>query len=334
MLKTLISAEELLQQERTGRAAVVIDASFDLADESAGLRSWQQSQVPGSVYLHLDHDLAGAKTGRNGRHPLPDREAFARLLGTIGVGPETPVVALDRQGGVYAARVWWLLRWMGHADVAVLDGGLGAWLKAGGTAASVDSEGRSAPAASAPAGPPGRGGAEATSPRGSLSAPPTTTAPSADLTEAATALPSPARGTPVAPPYSDRPPLTRQVEADEVAARLGRGRIVDARAPERFRGEVEPLDAVAGHIPGASHRFFRANLGADGRFKSAEQLRSEFIVLLGADPPAGVVHQCGSGVTACHNLLAMEHAGLPGSALYPGSWSEWSADPQRPVARG
>ena len=129
-------------------------------------------------------------------------------------------------------------------------------------------------------------------------------------------------------------PLTVQLSASELVPRLGSLRLLDARAPERFRGEIEPLDAVAGHIPGAGNRFYRMNLEDDGRFKAASQLRAEFDALLGNDRPAAVAHQCGSGVTACHNLLAMEHAGLTGSALYPGSWSEWSADPTRPVARG
>jgi thiosulfate/3-mercaptopyruvate sulfurtransferase len=259
---------------------LVIDASFDLADVAAGRRAYDAGHVPGSVYLHLDDDLSAPKTGRNGRHPLPHRRRFAEVLGRIGVTPQRPVVALDRQGGVYAARVWWMLRWMGHADVAVLDGGVAAWQQAGGALV-----------------------AEAT----------------------------PLHG---APPYPERPALTRQLDADEVLARIGRLRVLDARAAERFRGEVEPLDAVAGHIPGAFNRFHRENLGADGRFKPAAQLHAEFEALLGGEAPAALVHQCGSGVTACHNLLAMEHAGLAGSALYPGSWSEWSSDPARPVARG
>ena len=279
-LKTLVSPEELLALSAAGHAPRLIDASFDLADVEAGRRAWRAGHVPGSVYLHLDEDLSGAKTGRNGRHPLPDRRAFAAVLGRIGIGPETAVVALDRHGGVYAARLWWMLRWMGHADVAVLDGGVEAWRRAGGTLV------------------------------------------------ADTAVPA------ALAPYPERAPLTTQVSADEIAARLGRARLIDARAPERFRGEVEPLDPVGGHIPGALNRFHRSNLDADGRFKPAPQLRAEFDALLGGQGGAAVTHQCGSGVTACHNLLAMEHAGLAGSALYPGSWSEWSADPARPVARG
>ncbi|MEO7009155.1 MAG: sulfurtransferase [Caldimonas sp.] len=279
-LKTLVSAEELLALQAAGGAPRLVDASFDLADVEAGRRAWRAGHVPGSVYLHLDEDLSGAKTGRNGRHPLPERRVFAAVLGRIGIGPETAVVALDRHGGVYAARLWWMLRWMGHATVAVLDGGVDAWQRAGGALVAD--------------------------------------------TVVPTAL----------APYPERAPLTTQIDADTLAAQLGRTRVIDARAPERFRGEIEPLDAVGGHIAGALNRFHRNNLDAQGRFKPAPQLRAEFDALLGGQGAAAVTHQCGSGVTACHNLLAMEHAGLTGSALYPGSWSEWSADPARPVARG
>ena len=277
----LISAEELSARLRDADPPLVVDTGFDLADVEAGRRAWQAGHLPGSIYLHLDDDLSGPKTGTNGRHPLPDRRAFAERLGRLGVTPSTAVVALDRHGGVYAARLWWMLRWMGHADVRVLDGGVAAWQRAGG----------------------------------------------ALVTE-----PSPAR--PAAPPYPERAPLTASVDADAIMRRLGSLRVIDARAPERFRGEVEPLDAVAGHIPGALNRFHRENLADGGLFKAGERLRDEFRVLLGDRAPDEVIHSCGSGVTACHNLLAMEHAGLAGSLLYPGSWSEWSADPTRPIARG
>jgi thiosulfate/3-mercaptopyruvate sulfurtransferase len=191
------------------------------------------------------------------------------------------VVTYDAQGGPYAARAWWLLRWLGHAEVAVLDGGWAAWQAAGGEVS-------------------------------------TTTAPTSS-----------------AAPYPAQPPAMPTIDVTALQARLGQVRILDARAPERFRGEVEPLDPVAGHIPGAANRLFKLNLQADGRFKPAGDLRAEFDrqVSFGS-PAAEVVHQCGSGVTACHNLLAMAHAGLEGSVLYPGSWSEWCADPARPVARG
>jgi thiosulfate/3-mercaptopyruvate sulfurtransferase len=278
---TLIDAAALQQLLADSTPPVLIDARFDLADPAAGERAYREAHLPGAHYLHLDRDLSAAKTGRNGRHPLPQRSLFAARVGALGIGPQTQVVAYDAQGGSYAARVWWLLRWLGHEAVAVLDGGLPAWLEAGGAVSDAGV------------------------------APPATAAP-----------------------YPERASLVSSVDADALLARLGRTPLIDARAPERFRGEVEPLDAQAGHIPGALNRCYRDNLGADGRFKPAAALRAEFAPLLGAAAPSEVVHQCGSGVTACHNLLAMEHAGLAGSLLYPGSWSEWSSDSSRPIATG
>ncbi|MEO8805912.1 MAG: sulfurtransferase [Burkholderiaceae bacterium] len=278
---TLVSADSLRTLLGSGRPLALIDTGFDLADVAAGERSWREGHLPASLYLHLDRDLSGPKTGTNGRHPLPPRDVFAATLGRCGVTPQTQVVAFDRQGGVYASRLWWMLRWMGHSAAAVLDGGVTAWLAAGGTLVTD---------ASAPA---------------------------------------------AAPPYPERPTLAATISADALSAGLGRARLIDARASERFRGDVEPLDTTAGHIPGALNRFFKDNLDAtSGRFKPAAQLRADFAPLLGPAGAAEVVHHCGSGVTACHNLLAMEHAGLLGSVLYPGSWSEWSANPARPVARG
>jgi thiosulfate/3-mercaptopyruvate sulfurtransferase len=282
--RTLISAEQLRNLLASGVDVAIIDTRFDLADPASGERAWNEGHLPGSIYLHLDRDLCSATTGPDGvfrgRHPLPERRAFAKTLSRCGITPATQVVALDAQGGVYASRLWWMLRWMGHANAAVLDGGLSAWTAAGG---------------------------------------PLTTA-------------APTRAT--APEFPERPSLVATIDANTLNRRLGTLALVDARAGERFRGEVEPLDKAAGHIPGASNRFFKVNLGADGRFKPADQLRAEFTELLGARPASEVVHQCGSGVTACHNLLAMEHAALPGSLLYPGSWSEWSSDPARPTATG
>jgi thiosulfate/3-mercaptopyruvate sulfurtransferase len=264
---------------------VLIDCSFDLSDPGAGERAWREGHLPGAHYLHLDRDLADhtpPADGRSrGRHPLPSREAFAATLGRLGVTPATPVVVYDRQDAAFAARAWWMLRWLGHREVAVLDGGLTAWTAAGGALTS------------------------------DLPPQPQATAP-----------------------YPIGEPLVPTVQADVLLAGLGRVRLIDARAAERFRGEVEPLDPVAGHIPGALNRPYKHNLDAQGRFLDAAALRAAFEPLLGGRPASEAVHQCGSGVTACHNLLAMEAAGLGGAALYPGSWSEWCADPLRPVARG
>ncbi|HEU4459780.1 MAG TPA: sulfurtransferase [Methylibium sp.] len=285
MPKPLIDAATLAERLASGAPTTLLDASFDLADPAAGERAWAAGHLPGALYLHLDRDLADhapAPDGRfRGRHPLPAREAFAATLGRFGVGPATAVVVHDRQGGVYAARAWWMLRWLGHAEVAVLDGGVAAWTAAG------------HPLSSEP----------------------------------------PPAPTPAAP-YPAGASLVASIDADALGARLGTLRLIDARAPERFRGEVEPLDPIAGHIPGALNRPFKDNLDAQGRFLPPDALRAAFVPLLGGAPAADVVHQCGSGVTACHNLLAMDAAGLAGSALYPGSWSEWCADATRPIAIG
>jgi thiosulfate/3-mercaptopyruvate sulfurtransferase len=268
-----------------GAQVVILDASFDLTDPQAGERAYTQGHLPGAHYLHLDRDLADhapPPDGRfRGRHPLPTLEAFAATIGRHGISPSSTVVVYDRQGGMFAARAWWMLRWLGHANVAVLDGGLPAWTAAG-QALTTD-------------------------------------------------LPRPPAA---AAPYPIGTSLTRTIDAAALAAQLGKIRLLDARAPERFRGDVEPLDPVAGHIPGALNRPFKDNLDAQGRFLPPAALRAAFEPLLGGQPSSEVVHQCGSGVTACHNLLAMEAAGLPGAVLYPGSWSEWCSDSSRPVAIG
>ncbi len=275
----LVSPEQLLAALAAGAAPAIIDCSFDLADVGAGERAFVAGHLPGAVYANLDHDLAGPKTGRNGRHPLPARADWAATLARLGVAPARAVVVYDAQGGMYAARAWWMLLWAGHRPVSVLDGGIAAWKAAGGALEA----GAVAPVA----------------------------APSA---------------------YPLGGSLVASVDADTLLKSLGRVTLLDARAGERYRGEVEPLDKRAGHIPGARSRFFKDNLDPQGRFRPAAELRAAFEAFGAA--PAQVVHQCGSGVTACHNLLAMEVAGLSGSALYPGSWSEWSADPARPVAVG
>jgi len=275
----LISADDALAL--TG--AVFLDCGFDLFDAAAGERAHAERHLPGAHYLHLESDLSGPKHDADGRflgrHPLPDRTTFAARVGALGLAPGVQVVAYDAQGGPYAARAWWLLRWLGHDAVAVLDGGLQAWVAAGGALAGTNT--------------PVPGGA-----------------------------PYPASAAPAMP----------VIDADRLLARLGRVSLIDARAPERFRGDVEPLDAAAGHIPGAQNRFFKDNLGADGRFKQSAELRADFAPLLGGGGP--VVQHCGSGVTACHNLLAAAHAGFGDTVLYPGSWSEWSMDAARPRALG
>ena len=275
----LVLPERLIAALAAGAAPMIVDCSFDLADPGAGERAFEQGHLPGAIYAHLDRELAGAKTGRNGRHPLPARADWADTLARLGVTPARAVVLYDAQGGMYAARAWWMLLWAGHRAVSVLDGGLPAWKAAGGALESGAVRPVAAPA-----------------------------------------------------PYPLGESLVAAVDADALLKSLGRVTLLDARAGERYRGEVEPLDKRAGHIPGARSRFFKDNLDAQGRFKPADELRAAFTAF-GATP-AQVVHQCGSGVTACHNLLAMEVAGLPGSVLYPGSWSEWSADPARPVAVG
>jgi thiosulfate/3-mercaptopyruvate sulfurtransferase len=276
----LIAASDLMARLARHETIVLLDCGFDLADPSRGETLYRQAHLPGAHYANLDRDLSGTKTGRNGRHPLPERATFARTVARWSIQPGVAVVAYDAQSGPYAARAWWMLRWLGHADVAVLDGGSAAWQQAGGAMEQA--------------------------------------VPAADTA----AAPYPMAAEPAMP----------MVDAMRLAQRLGVDLLIDARAAERHRGEVEPLDPVAGHIPGALNRPFGRNLDAQGRFLPAAELRAAFTALGAGTQP--VVHACGSGVTACHNLLAMEAAGLHGSLLYPGSWSEWCADPARPVARG
>lgn len=256
----------------------VVDVRHQLADTAYGERVYAESHLPGAAFLHCDRDLSGLLTGSNGRHPLPAPERLAARLGEIGIGPQTQVVVYDDAQGMIAGRLWWLLRWLGHDAVAVLDGGLQAWQAA----------------------------------NGALTAELPRRRPASFVAKVRDTL----------------------VDADHVQSFLQTSRmhLIDARSPDRYRGENETIDPVGGHIPGAVNRFFRDNLQADGRFKPAAALRAEWLAVLAGALPEQVVHQCGSGVSACHNLLAMEIAGLPGSRLYAGSWSEWCADCRRPVA--
>lgn len=274
---TLISPDELAAH-LDDPALVVIDCRFDLSDPAWGERAYREAHLSGAVYASLDRDLSGQKTGINGRHPLPDQQALADTLGRWGVGAGSQVIAYDQDSGMYASRLWWELRWLGHDAVAVLDGGWATWV------------GEQRPVTSA----------------------------------------VPTRAPQV---FSPRPRAGMLATVEDVERRRTdrTWRLVDARAPDRFRGENETLDRVAGHIPGAANHFFKTNLTGGGRFKSPDDLRGQLRATVGDVPAEQVVCYCGSGVTACHNLLAMEHAGLPGAKLYAGSWSEWSADPDRPV---
>lgn len=257
---------------------VVCDCRFELSDPAAGERAYAQGHIPGAYYAHLDRDLSCPPDSGSGRHPLPDPDILAARLRSFGISSETQVVVYDQSAGMIAARCWWLLRWLGHEAVAVLDGGWAAWSAA---RLSVTSQ-----------------------------------------------SPQPRSGTLAPRPRREDWVSTAQLQqllADEAVL------LLDARSAERFRGEQEPIDPIAGHIPGARNHPCQSNVDSSGKVRSPAQLRAAFEAQGAA--AAACVHMCGSGVTACHNLLAMEHAGLGGSRLYVGSWSEWIRDPKRPVAR-
>jgi len=280
MAHTLVSVDELVAHldDPDWR---VFDCRHDLSNVDYGEQAHAQGHIPGALFMHCDRDLSGPPTGRNGRHPLPDIAAFAARLSACGVGAETQVVAYDNEGGVFAARLWWMLRWLGHDKVALLDGGLAGWKRA---KQPMEIEARRFPPA-------------AFVPR----------------------------------------PQDIQVDAAYVLAHLRAPDmlLLDARNEDRYAGRKETLDPVGGHIPGAINRFFHDNLDDAGiYFKPADELRAEFAEIIEGRDPRTVVQVCGSGVTACHNMLAMELAGLHGSKLYAGSWSEWCSDPSRPVATG
>ena len=282
MFTTLIDANTL-SQHLNDPQWVILDCRHDLMNPDFGRNAFAEGHIESAQFANIDTDLSGPKVGADGvfrgRHPLPDRAALLETLRRWGISEGTQVVAYDAHGGMFAARLWWLLRWLGHGAVAVLDGGLAAWSAAGQPLVSTVTE----------------------RPRGNL---------------------------------ADKAALVRTVSVSDLVENLDTKRlqVVDARANDRFRGENETIDPVGGHIPGARNRFFKDNLQADGRFKDAAVLKQELAPTVGE--PGAAVMQCGSGVTACHNLLALEVAGLPGAALYPGSWSEWCADSTRPVATG
>lgn len=277
---TLVSAEELSAALGAPGRLVVLDCRFSLADPGAGEAAHAQAHIPGALYAHLDRDLSDHGKRGAGRHPWPDAADFTARLGAWGIDRDTQVVAYDAgDGGLAAARLWFLLRALGHEKVAVLDGGWARW------------------------------------------------------TELRLPVES-AQPHPAATRYEGEFELARLLDATGVQRALDAGDLLlDARAGARFRGESEPLDKVAGHVPGARNRPYADNLG-DGRFKPAAQLAREYRALMGSRDPSRVIAMCGSGVTACHLLLAMEHAGLRGAKLFTGSWSGWVSDPSRPVATG
>ena len=278
----MISAEALAAQLNEPSLRL-LDCRFTLTDPRAGRRAYDAGHLPGASYCGLEPDLSAPVSPGTGRHPLPSPEDFVATLHRLGVYRDSQVVAYDERDGTHAARLWWMLRWIGHECVLVLDGGVARWQ--------------------------------------ALGLPLTTDVPPA----------TPTPGDLVAQPRSEM-----LVDAADVAALASSGnhRVLDARAPERYRGEVEPIDRIAGHIPGSRNRPYARSLAEDGRMRDAGTLRAELLDVLDGVPAAHAVATCGSGVTACHLLLALERAGLPGARLYAGSWSEWIVDPARPVARG
>ena len=276
---TIISTDVLASH--LGEAWALVDCRYDLQNESLGHDQYRAAHIPGAVYVSLGEDMAAPRTGQNGRHPLPSVEALAAVFGRLGISRDTQVIAYDQDSGMYASRLWWSLRYLGHEAVAVLDGGWAKWTREG-RPTSAGEERRS----------------------------PTT--------------------------FDARPHPEMRLSIEDVTTRLADPSmlLVDARAPERFEGRNETIDRAAGHIPGAANHFFRTNLAEDATMLPTDKLRESLGGTLMGRSPSEVVMYCGSGVTACQNLLAMEHAGLPGARLYVGSWSEWSADPSRPTEKG
>jgi thiosulfate/3-mercaptopyruvate sulfurtransferase len=276
---TLITTDEVVSQRDD--SWVVVDCRYDLRNTSAGREQYLHAHIPSAVYAHLSKDLSGSAGSVGGRHPIPTAEAIEATFGRLGIGRDVQVVMYDEDVGMFASRMWWMLRYMGHEAAAVLDGGWAKWT----------GEGR-----------PGRAGEE--------------------TRESAT--------------FSGQPQNERRLDLSDVEARIGDPStlLIDARAAERFEGKSEPIDRAPGHIPGAANHFFRGNATDEGVMLSPDVLRQRFAKVMGGRSPDQVVMYCGSGVTACQNLLAMEHAGLSGARLFPGSWSEWSSDPKRPVETG
>lgn len=280
MFTTLISTAQLAAELATPNW-IIIDCRFTLTDSDAGRLAYAASHIPDARYAHLDQDLSSPVTPQTGRHPLPNPQTLCDTLAKWGIGNSTQVVVYDDSFGSMAVRLWWLLRWLGHQNVALLDGGLPKWTRE----------------------------------KRPMSDTPSTITPQI---------------------FNCTPDPSRYVSADDVATmrQSATHRLIDARPEQRFSGEREPIDAVAGHIPGALNWVFEENLDMDGTYLPSVELRENYLRLMDGVAPQDVIHTCGSGVTACHNILAMEVAGLSGSRLYPGSWSEWITDPTRPVATG
>lgn len=278
--KPLLNAQELSALLSSEQDLLVCDCRFELANPQQGVQQYNAGHIPGARHVDLDLLLSVKGTPEQGRHPLPDREHFAQSMAALGANESTHIVCYDANDAMFASRLWWMLRWIGHANVSVLDGGLKVWQQAG---------------------------------------LPVSTEPTQPAKEGNLKL---------------RKSLVSTVDYNDVLANIDSAQrlVVDARSPDRFRGENETMDPIAGHIPGAANRFFKDNLQPDGTFKDAHTLRTELDAHLKGHAPERIISQCGSGVTACHNLLAMEVAGMPGAALYPGSWSQWSNIKGSPIA--
>jgi thiosulfate/3-mercaptopyruvate sulfurtransferase len=279
MHTTLISTD-VLTEHLEDPSWLIADCRYNLNDETWGRAQYEAAHIPGAVFVDVAHDLAGRRTGANGRHPLPPIEDMAAMFGRLGISDDIQVIAYDQEAGAFASRLWWMLRYLGHDAVAVVDGGFAKWTR----------EGRRV-----------RNGVE---------------------------TPRPSRFTP-------RPRSEMRVTVDETLAHLGDPSVllIDARSPDRYAGKPDPLDTIYGHVPGARNRYYRHNVTDAGTMRSSRELRADFEQVLAGRPASEVVMYCGSGITACHNLLAMEHSGLRGARLFAGSWSEWESDPNRPVER-
>jgi thiosulfate/3-mercaptopyruvate sulfurtransferase len=277
-MHTTFISTDLLAEHLADSSWLIADCRYNLNDATWGRMQYQAAHIPSAVFVDVAHDLAGQRSGTNGRHPLPTLEAMSATFGRLGISDDTQVIAYDQEAGAFASRLWWMLRYLGHDAVAVLDGGFAKWTH----------EER-----------PVGGGIERRQPAH----------------------------------FTARPRQHMRVTVDDTLAHLGDPSVllIDARSPERYAGKPDPLDNVYGHIPGARNRYYRHNVTEAGTMRSAGELRADFENVLAGARSDQVVMYCGSGITACHNLLAMEHVGLHGARLFAGSWSEWESDPNRPI---